>query len=182
MVPSVVWLQRVFHLKSTFWWSSSLSWLPVLFGFHMFFTQINTLGRSLHFVWFPLLFGSLVLSAHSLGGSLHFHGFQFCLSKLWVPYFTFHGSLYCYVPVLFSFHIFFTQNQHFGLVSFTSYGSQCSLAPTCFPLKSTVWGVPFTFMVASVVWLPYLTENQFFGWFPSLVMVPIVVQLIGALC
>ena len=39
MVPSVFWLQRVFHLKSTFLVSPSLSWLPVWFGSHMFFTQ-----------------------------------------------------------------------------------------------------------------------------------------------
>ena len=103
-------------------------------------------------------------------------------SIFWVVYFTFHGSLCCLVPVLFGFHIFWTQNQHFGWFPLLVMVPSVVWLQCVFHLKSTFWVVPITFMVASVVWLPYFTQYQFFGWFPSLVMVPIVVWFIGAFC
>ena len=57
-------------------------------------------------------------------------------------------------------------------------GSQCSLAPTCFPLKIK-WVVPF-------LWFPVLfgpkvlsAQNHHFGWFLSLVIVSSVVWLLS---
>ena len=90
MVSSVVWFKYIFHSKSTF------------------------LGGSLHFLWFPVLFGS---------------SFFFLLKTN--IFFTFHGSLCCFIPSV------------VWVVPFIFYDFQCCLAPICFPLKiNTLGGSP----------------------------------------
>ena len=59
------------------------------------------------------------------------------------------------------------------VVPFTCYGSQCCLAPKCFLLKMNILGCSLNlFMYLSVVFgsimFFFLTQNQHFGWFPSL--------------
>ena len=67
MVPSVVWLQCVFRSKPIFF---HFSWFFVLFCSQCrlapicFPLKIHILGGSPHFLWFPVLFGSKLLSAH----------------------------------------------------------------------------------------------------------------------
>ena len=142
MVPSVVFLQSTLCSKTSFWvipftcCGSQCCLAP-----KCFLLKMNILGGSLHFLWFPILFGS---------------------------------------------NIFSIQNQHFWVVPFTLYGSQCCLAPMCFLLKTNIFSL---FMVLCVVSFPVLfgssmfsTQNQHFGWFASLFMVPSVVWLQIALC
>ena len=70
------------------------------------------------------------------------------------------------------------------MVPFICVGSQCWLAPYCFLLRIEFLGGSF-----HLSWFPVLfgsrvlcAQNQHFGWFTSLFMVPSVVWLQGALC
>ena len=192
---SVVWLLSASCSKSTFWmvppifFGSQCSLAPMCFPL-----KISILGCSLHFLWFPVMFSSKVLSAQNqhfgwfpslvvvpsvvwllsafcskmniLGGSLHFYGSQL---------------------LLFVSNIFSIQNQHFWAVPFTFYGSQCCLAPMCFLLKPIFFSL---FMVLCVVLFPVLfgsnmfsSHNQHFECSPPpLFVVPSVVWLQITLC
>ena len=109
-VPSVVWLQSASYSKSTSWvvplifYGSQCRLAPTCFPH-----KINSLCGSLYFLWFPVLFGSKVLSTQNQ----HFGCFPSLVmvpsvvwlqrvfhskSTVWVVPFTFHGSLCCLVP------------------------------------------------------------------------------------
>ena len=96
MLPSVVWLQYVFHSKSTFWVVSF-----TFYGSQYFLASKVLSAQNHHFEWFPSLvmvlsvvwlLGAFCIKMNILGGSLHF---------LWFP-------------VLFVSNMLSTQNQHFG--------------------------------------------------------------------
>ena len=131
MVPSVVWLQCVFHSKSTFrmvpftcygsQWCLALKcflFKSVFLSKSTIWVVLFTLMVSIIVVWFQCVFHSKSI----------FLGFPF----------TFHGSLSCLVPSDVWLQYVFHSKSPFWVVPFTFYGSQCCLAPKCC-LLNRVW-------------------------------------------
>ena len=128
-------------------------------------------------------------------------------STFWVIPFTCCGSQCCLAP-----KCFLLKNEHFGWFPSFFMVSSVVWFKYIFHSKSTFFGwFPSLFMVPSVVWFQcvfrskpiffslfmvlcvvsfpvlfgsnmFSTQNQHFGWFPSLFMVPSVVWLQIALC
>ena len=157
IVPSAVWLQRVFHSKSTLWV------VPVTF----YGTQCCC---------FPL-------KINIFGSSPHYYGSQCCLTTkcTLLKINILDGSLHLlWFPVFFSFEVLSAQNEHFGwFLSHFMVPSVVGLQH-CFPLKIVILGDSLHFL-----WFPVLfgsnvfsAQNQYFGWFSSLFMVLCVVSFL----
>ena len=136
MVYSVVWLQCIFHLKSS--GRFPFLWFPVLFGSKVLSVQ------NYHFGWFP----SLVTVS-----SVVWLPSAFC-SKMNILLSSFH---LLWFPVLFGSNGFSTQNQHFWW--FPSLFMVPSVVWLQSALCSICWTVEFELLL--VVWTILDLEQEF---------------------
>ena len=129
---------RIFHVykctvnentnKSTYWYTSHKSSIPG-FGKPGIVAEICPSGF-VHASYLPSDWLTLVWT-HPLSQIGNKHLF----SQSW----QLGGSLHLlWFPVLFGSKVLPAQNQTFWMVPIICYGSQCSLAPMCFPLKINI--------------------------------------------
>ena len=112
--------------------------------------KIRNLGSFLHFLWFPVLFFSKVLSAQK-------HHFEWFPTLVVVPSVVWLLSAFC-------------SKWTFWVVPFIFYGSQCCLVQIYFPFKINIFGWFLSlYIVPSVVWLQcvFCSKPIFFhfSWF-----------------
>ena len=114
-----VWFQSASCSKAMFWvvpftcHGSQYCLAPKCFQL-----KINILGGSLHFLWFPVLFGSNVFSTQNS---------TFKVVNVWLQ------SASC-------------SKSMFWVVPFTCHGSQCYLVQKCFLLKINIFGGSLRFL------------------------------------